>query len=109
MKCHWSRKIENFLILHLDPDIAEVSREKRIKESIVNELSAVLKSIQATQQNRPGEPVYTSDASTQLCNVFEAVFLHGNKTCHKLRSGEFDTQSLERCVSIQSLSQYSYS
>ncbi|XP_067946322.1 pleckstrin homology domain-containing family M member 1-like [Watersipora subatra] len=81
-----------------DPDIVEVSREKRVKDAIVAELRACLRNIQSTQQaRRPGEPIYTSDSSNQLCTVFEAVLLHGHKTTRGIKRQQFDSKAFEHC------------
>ena len=79
----------------------EISREKRVKESIINELNVCLKSIQAIQQSRkPGEPIYTSDSSNQLCTVIEAALLHGHKSTRGLKRQQVDLKTFDRCVSF---------
>ena len=85
----------------IDPDIVEVSREKRVKEAIIAELSACLKNIQATQQaRRPGEPIYTCDSSNQLCTVLEAVFLHGHNSTRGIKKQQADIKAYESCVRL---------
>ena len=89
--------------LYSEPDITEISREKRVKEAIISELSARLKNIQTTQQSRrPGEPIYTCDSSNQLCNVLEAVFLHGHKSTQGVRKSQStENKAFDRCVGFQ--------
>jgi len=82
-----------------DPDVVEVSRENRVKKLIISELSQVLKSIQSTQQARPGEPIYSSDSANHLCHVCEAVFLHGLKTAQKYKPLEVSSLEIMICVS----------
>ncbi|XP_050411842.1 run domain Beclin-1-interacting and cysteine-rich domain-containing protein isoform X1 [Patella vulgata] len=57
---------------------AELLREKKIKKFLTKEFSVSLKNLQQKYLN-DDEPVYSNDAANHLCNVLEAVFLHGLK------------------------------
>jgi len=71
-----------------------------VKEFIISELSACLKTIQSTQQTRKsGEPIYTSDSSNYLCTILEAALLHGHKSTHGILRQTTDLKAFDRCVS----------
>lgn len=61
------------------------NREDLRKTKITKELSRTLKALQA--QQLLDEPVYSNELSNKLCDILEAIFLHGLKepVAHKLR------------------------
>ncbi|GAB1611016.1 sorting nexin-29-like isoform X2 [Argonauta hians] len=60
-------------------------KENARKIKITKELSKTLKALQATQMF--DEPVQSNELSNRLCDIFEAIFLHGLKepVSHKLK------------------------
>lgn len=61
------------------------NREDLRKTKITKELSRTLKALQG--QQLLDEPVYSNELSNKLCDILEAIFLHGLKepVAHKLR------------------------
>ncbi|XP_064610811.1 LOW QUALITY PROTEIN: uncharacterized protein LOC135475013 [Liolophura sinensis] len=60
------------------PSSAEVKREADIKKNITTEFSRALKTLQREHINS-SDPIFSDDLANSVCNVLEAVFLHGLK------------------------------
>ncbi|XP_071110181.1 pleckstrin homology domain-containing family M member 1-like isoform X2 [Haliotis cracherodii] len=86
------------------PSQQEVIHETKLKRNISKEFSKVLKVLQHRHTNDENEvPIYSDDEANSLCNILEAVFLHGLKdsVASKLVSYmNFSTPAADSAVTV---------
>ncbi|XP_064642692.1 uncharacterized protein LOC135497000 isoform X2 [Lineus longissimus] len=63
------------------PDV--VAEDSRIKDNLIEELSRALKAVEK-EHIHSEDPIQSSDSVNAMCNVLEAVFLHGLKRGFKI-------------------------
>ncbi|VDI77147.1 Hypothetical predicted protein [Mytilus galloprovincialis] len=70
------------------PTRDEIIRETKIKRKISSELSSAIKSLQQ-EHCSTGEAILSSDTANHVCNILEAVFLHGLKNSVVKKLGKY--------------------